>query len=951
MAVKRDPIALLKSFKVPYWERQGGEWATIECPFHADKHDNLEECHGGIHKVSGKFRCLSCSAPGDIYSMLASTFGVPQITIEAKADGMLGLESAGFVDPSLVEYCHSELLAADDLRKRMLTQHGISQESIVKWRLGYYPTFGRITIPIKGMDGSYVNVRKYKYDADKNKVMGIKGGKASLWPLDAFEHQTIHITEGEFKSVLLWQHGFAAITGTAGAGTWKHEEWSDKFKGKDVVLLLDIDDAGRKAAARLCHFLYPYVQSIKNVYISDVQGIPKGDITDYFVKKQRDAKNLQELIAATPNYQPTNVTITNEVLAKNDPIEVRLAHSGQAQYNNKIITTTAVVSAKDMAPYIIPNKCTVVCNRDKPYCPMCRVFNSATAHTFEIPDHSPQVLKLINSSEAQQNEVLKLASGISQLCKVASFKRESAHNVEEIRLIPQIAIGHTSEEQVTRKAYYVGSESIASNHTYTFEGRVCAEPKDGHATMVVYKKEAAEDDLDKFVATEDLELFRPSEWSKDAVVAKLNDIYEDLECNVTNIFQRRDLHIFYDLVWHTVLYINFQGRVIKGWGDALVIGDSGQGKSECSSRLSAHYKCGERVDTKRASVAGLVGGLQATDKRWFITWGTIPLNDRRLVLLEEIKGIGAAELSKMTDMRSSGVAEITKIERAKTTARTRLIWISNPRSDSNMSAYNYGVDAVKELIGGLEDIRRFDMVMAVASGEVPTSVVNSKQHATKEHKYTSIKCQQLVSWAWSRRAEDIIIECEDEILAAAIRMGNEYSSACPIVEPSDQRLKLLRMATGLACRTYSTDAEGEKVYVKTCHVQAVEEFMNRIYASKALGYKEYSATQKGELQMSEPDAVVERIKSAPNSRETVKGLIEADMVRLEDITNLTEWDIGAASEFIGFLNRKGCLRRNRRGGYRKTSAFIDLLKALDRGEKYGALGSESLREQSMKEAF
>ena len=469
--------------------------------------------------------------------------------------------------------------------------------------------------------------------------------------------------------------------------------------------------------------------------------------------------------------------------------------------------------------------------------------------------------------------------------------------------------------------------------------------------MVVYKKEAAEDDLDKFVATESLNIFQPTEWTREAVNNKLNDIYEDLECNITNIFQRRDLHLFYDLVWHTVLYINFQGRTIKGWGDALVIGDSGQGKSECSSRLSAHYKCGERVDTKRASVAGLVGGLQATDKRWFITWGTIPLNDRRLVLLEEIKGIGAAELSKMTDMRSSGVAEITKIERAKTTARTRLIWISNPRSDSNISTYNYGVDAVKELIGGLEDIRRFDMVMAVASGEVPTSVVNSKNHATKEHKYTSIKCQQLVSWAWSRRAEDIIIECEDEILAAAIRMGNTYSSACPIVEPSDQRLKLLRMATGLACRTYSTDEEGEKVYVKDCHVQAVEEFMNRIYSSKALGYREYSATQKGELEMNEPEAVVERIKSAPNSRETVKGLIEADMVRIEDITNLTEWDMAAANEFIGFLNRKGCLRRNRRGGYRKTSAFIDMLKALDRGEKYGTLTSDSLRDQSLKEAF
>jgi hypothetical protein len=949
--VKRDPIALLKSFKIPYWERQGGDWATIECPFHNDKHDNLELCNGGIHKVTGKFKCFSCSAPGDIYSVLATTFGVPQVTIEAKADGMLGLEDNGYVDASLIEYCHSELLAADDWRKRMLTQHGINQDSIVRWRLGYYPTYGRITIPIKGHDGKYVNMRKYKYDADKNKVLGIKGGKNALWPLDAFESDTIYITEGEFKAILLWQNGFAAITGTSGAGSWNHESWSDKFKGKDVVLLLDIDDAGRKAAARICHYLYSYAKSIRNVFLSDVQGIPKGDVTDYFVKKQRTADNLRELVNATPPYTPAHVKVTNETLVKNDPIPVKLAHASRAEHNNKIITTTAVVSAKDMAPYIIPAKCTVVCNRDKPYCPMCRVFNMAAAHTFEIPDHSPAVLNLINATELQQNEILKQASGINGACKVASFKREAAHNVEEIRLIPQIAIGHTTEEQVTRKAFYVGSDGIASNHTYTFEGRVCAEPKDGHATVIMYAKEAAEDDLDNFTTTEDLSLFQPKEWTKDSVNEKLTDIYEDFEANVTNIFQRRDLHLFYDLIWHTVLYIDFQGRQIKGWGDALVIGDSGQGKSECSSRLSVHYKCGERVDTKRASVAGLVGGLQATDKRWFITWGTIPLNDRRLVLLEEIKGIGAPELSKMTDMRSSGVAEITKIERAKTTARTRLIWISNPRSDSNISTYNYGVDAVKELIGGLEDIRRFDMVMAVASGEVPTTVINSKVHATKEHKYTSIKCQQLVSWAWSRRKEDIIIECEDEILAAATRMGNAYSSACPIVEPSDQRLKILRLATGLACRVYSTDEEGEKVYVKDCHVQVVEEFLNRIYSSKALGYKEYSAAQMGELSMDNPDVVVERIKSAPNSKETVKGLIEAEMLRVEDVINLTEWDLEASNAFIGFLIRNGCIRRNRRGGYRKTSAFINLLKALDRGEKYGPLDSKTMRDIVDKEAF
>ena len=124
--------------------------------------------------------------------------------------------------------------------------------------------------------------------------------------------------------------------------------------------------------------------------------------------------------------------------------------------------------------------------------------------------------------------------------------------------------------------------------------------------------------------------------------------------------------------------------------------------------------------------------------------------------------------------------------------------------------------------------------------------------------------------------------------------------------------------------------------------------MNRIYSSKALGYKDYSVTQRGELTMSEPEAVEKRLKLSPNAKELVKGLIEVDQLRLEDIINLTELPLEGASDLVGFLSRKGCIRRAKRGGYRKTSAFIDLLKVLDRAND---LTNESLREQSMKEVF
>jgi len=949
--VKRDPVALLQYFRIPYYKRSE-EWLVVECPTHADSHHvaadgNVQKCNGGVNIQTGKYTCFVCKNENqDVVDFLATKLQAPRVMIEAAYDNLTGEQNPGEVKLETIEICHQELLANNEIRDRMRTQHGIDHESIVKYRLGWHPSENRVIIPIKDAIGNFCNLRKYKYDSKSDKVIGIKGGRNVLWPIENLEQQTIHITEGEFKAIILNQKGFHAITGTAGAGSWDRTNWNELFRGKDVVILLDIDEAGRRASDKLCHHLYTYAKTIKNVFLKDVQGVAKGDITDFFVKKQRTAENLHELINATPYYQPPRSLASQIKLEMNDPIKVSLSKSSAAELNNKMVEFTAVVSAKDVTPYIIPKKCTVICNRDRPYCPSCIAYDREKALTFEIPPHDPTILNLIATSESKQDDILRQKSGIFPKCNVASFRRDESYNVEEVRLIPQISIGHTTDEQVTRRAYHVG-HGISPNTTYEFEGRVCAEPSDGHATLVLNKADQTQSDLDNFTVTKDLSIFQPKEWTVDGITKKFDELYEDLENNVTKIYHRRDLHIFYDIIWHTVLYIDFQGRKgIKAWGDALVIGDSGQGKSECSSRLSQHYQCGERVDTKRASIAGIVGGLQQTDKRWFITWGTIPLNDRRLVLLEEVKGMEAESLAKMTDMRSSGVAELIKIERAKTNARTRLIWISNPRSDSNLSTYNYGVDAVKELIGGLEDIRRFDMVMAVATGEVAQSVINSKHTSSVTHTHTSELCQELISWAWSRKESQIIIECEDEVFAAATRMGDTYSAACPIVEPSDQRIKILRLAAGLAARTYSCD-EHSNLVVRTCHVQFIEQFLNRIYSSKALGYKDFSAKQLGELKIDDVGGVIKIMQDQPHCQDLIEGLIEAEQIRAEDIINLTEYDMAASNALISQLVRHGCIKRTRRGGYSKTSAFIDILKGMSRQ----ANSNLTMREKIQKEVF
>jgi hypothetical protein len=929
--IKREPAYLLKLFQIPFLESEGSsEWVKVTCPFHKDS-DDLSNAHGGINKKSGVFNCFSCGAPANILKFLSTKLNQPIDVISAHADNIFGTQKVE-VDPALVELCHNELMCNKEFLGKLYHKHGINIESVQKYRLGYYGSSKRITIPVYDRNETLVNIRQYKYDiaGDEAKILGSKGAPATLFLFDNISKgDEVIITEGEFKAILLNQHGFNAVSSTGGAAGFK-VSWAGLFKGKDVVIIFDVDAPGRKAAEKIGYVISRFARSVKNIVLTEVSDISNGDITDYFVAKQLNKASLRDKIDSWTPMRAAN-TIGGFAEEYNEPVKVNLAQSANAKYSGKLVETVAVVSAKDTSPYVVPSKSKVVCNRDKEYCAFCPAYASEKDdYIITIPKESRVLLELINTGEDKQRQKVKDFGGIPSKCKASKLEVQESFNVEEVRLIPQIKIGSSNEEQVTRKAYYVGS-NIACNMAYDFQARAVSEPTDSHATLVLYEASPVENDIQNYKHTVDLSIFSPKEWTPASINKKLDELYADLAQNVTRIYRRPDLHLFYDLAWHSALHINFEGREIKGWCDVLAIGDSGQGKSETSTRMSDHYKCGERIDCKRASVAGIVGGLQETSNRWFVTWGAIPLNDSRLVILEEVKGMGELELARMTDMRSSGIAEISKIERSKAKARTRLIWISNPRSDNKIGAYNYGVEAVRELVGALEDIRRFDMVIAVASGDVPIDVINSRRTSEILHVHTSELCSNLVSFAWSRTANDIVIEDDayGEILEVAKRMGETYSSACPIVEPADQRLKLARLSVSLAIRTFSVLPDG-RVCVRKAHVQVIEEFLNRIYKSASLGYYDYSVTQKGEFILKDAAEVELSIKALPHCATFVSMLLEAETLNAGDISNNTELPFERAQEVLGMLARNNCIKRSRKGGYRKTSAFIDLLKAMDR---------------------
>lgn len=419
---------------------------------------------------------------------------------------------------------------------------------------------------------------------------------------------------------------------------------------------------------------------------------------------------------------------------------------------------------------------------------------------------------------------------------------------------------------------------------------------------------------------------------------RLVEIYADLSHNVTRIYDRLPLHLAFDLVAHSVIGFKFKGEyVTRGWVEGAVIGDTRTGKSKVTEKMINHIGLGRHTNCERVSFAGLVGGMQQIGKSWNINWGLIPLFDRQMVALDEAGGLTTDQISEMSGLRSSGVAEIVKIQQESTWARCRLWWCANRRKavDNRVDDLTYGVKAVPELFGRAEDMARLDFAIVVSETDVPESVMNAKTRAVVPHKYTAEMAHNLVLWAWSRKPDDIVFEdgCEDFILDVSTELSQKYSSEIPIVERSEQRIRMARLSCAMAARLYST-TDNIKLLVKKEHVQLVVDFLVAAYNSKAMRYDKFSNIRKSmqsftSVQLTE---AVERLQRfQPESLPALAAYLnENEEIDKFGLAEATGWEMDTARQFVQiFTTKSRGLRPGQDRRLVKTPLMVVALKKLE----------------------
>lgn len=608
---------------------------------------------------------------------------------------------------------------------------------------------------------------------------------------------------------------------------------------------------------------------------------------------------------------------------------VSLAETSKAQYSGRKLQCDVYVSGKSSTPYIIPKTIEFDCSNSPKECTMCALADSRSA-TLQIGASSRNILALLGKSDKTVANVLRQWVGACEVCEMDII---ATQNIEELRVSPNLDAFLPSAEYVTRECYYIG-HGLQPNRPYRLSCYCYPEPATQRAVLVADTATPLRDMVETFDFSKVADSLTAFQGKPDDV---FNRIYDDFVSNVHRIVGRRTLQIAIDLVFHSVLQFKFQGVSLRrGWTEGFILGDSGQGKTEMTLCLLNHYKQGDRIQGEGSSTAGLIGGLEKLGDRWILVWGRIPQMDRRLLIIDEFSGVSEEDVAKLSDIRSTGIAEITKIRTERASARTRLLMMSNTRDGQPLAAYNTGVEALKEVFGHAEDVRRLDFALTVASGEVTTEQLNSARKNVP-HTFTTDLCRDLILWAWSRTSEQIIIsdKVTQMILDYATELSAKYSAFIPLVEAADTRVKLARLSVACACRCFSADKEGN-VIVKPEHVEFVYNFLKTCYDSPFMGYDVYSTRTKSETVFEgdkELDSAYREFKKLPGWKDAHSVLTRVgNPFRGYELSEQLGIESYEVKDMIHFFSKYKMIQ-TLPAGYRKLPKLNTFLRYLDEQTK------------------
>ena len=882
------------------FEKVSGEQSYARCPMHNDTNASFT-----VNTSTDEWYCHGCGVGGKYAEFLMRYYDVGRDIATAAVKQWQQKGTLPFPSDDYVDACVAKL-QEKPAEIKALHDFGITDEVIKKYKLGYDDT--RITIPIYSRTERLINVRKYlpphrRIEGSNNaKVIGVRGcNEARFYPYEnlTVDKQTVYVVEGEKDCLVAISQGLNCVTGTGGSNMPAHEE--EMFKDKDVFLMVDNDPAGGRLAAHYTRALANVARSIKLVKL------PCKDFTDYWMAYHNVAlEQFVEEIPAIGNVSIVEQTYESTTLVKSEYVE---------NLNVWMTLENMCVIGADPKTYTVPNKLKVKCNN--PTCTRpCRIGVSKVPAEVDIDPR--QILQFVNSSDATQDGYLRRLFS----CKSINGEPASYVNVQQIMFQETASFTEGLDDATYDPRYgiYLYEESrLIPTVKYNFQACRVTDPRTQQNFYVIRQAEAVQSAT--YVCDDACrEYFKKCAEGCTSAEELLKLHYKKWEQSV-GIEGRPDLFGAILLTYASVTEIPWKGGTIKGWLDTMVIGDTRTGKSQMAQRFVKKLHMGGYINGENARRTGVIGGVQRNGDSWIITWGAIPMNDKGLLVIDEASGLEIADIKELSATRSSGAVTINKIAKGEARARTRLIWLSNPRSGRNIEDFYWkGYGAFQEYIPVVEDQARFDLVLSAARADVP-QLNGLSQESVDESKYCS-----LFSFAWNVERDDVVIgqDTIKEIENAVHEVATIYEGG-PLVVGVAVHEKLLRISCAFA--TLCGSIVGERLVAQPLHVRYAKEFLCATLDKSTLDYKSFIDESRRAAKQRNQN--IDFVKGLVTQYPAIRVLLSAQRFRGAQVQEILGVDRTEASKIISELLTRGLMKITYNGTYQSDKILIDIARQME----------------------
>lgn len=963
-------------------EDRGDQQYAI-CPFHAENTASL-----AVNPETGQWYCHGCQQGGGEQYFVEKYFDVNPVVAKHIVDHEHQTGTLLLPNPADVHRYQKSWEKRTEVQEEMARWGWTNPEVLEELEIGWDTNYKRIVFPIRsnGVGHPVVNLRKYlpKHlrssrgggsGRTQAKCLNLKGlGQNRYWPQSAFNQPAdlpIYIVEGEKDCVAARCQGLNAVTALAG-GTIPLGELK-AFRGRQVILMLDNDEVGiRGTHAYIQGFqALPEDKRPESVQIIEIPGEKGKDYADWYFVCQRapslpqpeeiatflsrheivstealsthngGEKGSSDLTSSPQAFQEATVALsesesnTLDAFTDEEIPTLTVVQSEYTQYINKWIRLENMsVTGTESGVYTIPRCLGAQClgGSCKNACPLA----DGAKHIIPVPVR--QFLAFIRANDGAQTAFIKSLFG----CRNIQVTKEDKDDINIQHFTFQEGAsfldGLEKSSFENRAAVYV-YDNVRLNATakYHFEACRCTDPGSQKNFYVVRKATPTSGfDAATFGVNETnvFQYFQEQASAAPDFLTLLSNYY-DMWLPKLAIEDRLDLFGALLLTYTSVTEIKWAGDILKGWLDIMVIGDTRTGKSQMAQRFVKALEMGAYINGENARKTGIVGGVVQVNKMWLISWGAIPLNDKGLLIIDEASGLTVDDIKELSSTRSSGAVTINKVVKGEARARTRLIWMSNPRSGQTIAEYFYlGWGAFQEFIPSTEDQARYDMVIVAARDDVDILTGNDPGEFTVDIQHW----QYLISTAWQIESEhiDFTQEFKRELKPMIKELNDKYKGG-PLVIGVSLYEKLLRISCAVAvlCGSFERRAGEEGMYgqaplylvVNGKHLKWAVEFFEYTLQKESLNYKNYIKDIRAAGEQKSEN--IKYVRGIISMYPALRNLLGTSTIRSGQLQELLNMNKGEAATILSNLIAKGLLRIHQNGYYGPTKNLIQIIKQME----------------------